>query len=277
MLFTKKVVVLVFFLSLALFFFVPKIFAQPADHILISHLQIEGNNVNDEYIKLYNPTDLDVDLVGWKLTKKTNTGGEQNLKTDFDMRLDSGKYLLIAHSPSNYSGLENPDAYYSAQSRNISIDNSIILYDSEGKVIDKIGLGEAVDYEGSPVPNPDPFQVLVRDPVSEDTDNNVNDFTLLIELTPTPTISPTNPPSNLPTFTPIVTPTPSFSPTITPSPTATLFPTPTPSSTSMPQARIVARFSSPLRMTTCYLRHKTLRTVFGQVLFPQIECQRSWY
>jgi len=279
MLSTKKIGVLTSLLFVLTVVFVPKIFAESADHVLISHLQIAGNNADDEYLKLYNPTGSAVDLTGWKLTKKTSTGGEQNLKTDFDMNLDPGQYLLIAHSSDNYSGVETPDTFYSAQSRNISFDNSVILYDSEDNIVDKLGIGEAVDYEGSPATNLDPFQVLVRDPVNEDTDNNLNDFTLSIEVTPTPSPSATPTPTPESTHTPsptlVPTSTPNPTPTISPTPLPTL--TPTPTSTPLPYDRVIARFNSPLRTTTCYLRYQIIKTGFGQIVFPRIECQRIWH
>jgi len=276
MLFKRTSILVAFAFTTSLLFFAPKIFAESADHILIAEVQIAGDSARDEFVRLYNPTDSTVDLTGWKLTKKSSTGTESNLKTDFEATIAPHGYYLIGHS-SDYHGTEPADSFYSVPSNNISFDNSLLLYDAESVLIDKLGLGEAQDYETEAAPNPALYQSLVRTPVDEDTGNNFVDFVLSAAESPSPSPTPSVSPSPTPTTTPTTTPT--IAPTLTPTPTPTPLPTfePTPSPTSVPGERVIARFESPFRTTICYLKYQTIRMGFGQISFPRIVCSHSWH
>ena len=52
------------------------IFAQQADHLVISEIRYhQHSSVNNEFVELYNPTDSVVSLEGWKLMYKKREGG----------------------------------------------------------------------------------------------------------------------------------------------------------------------------------------------------------
>ncbi len=132
-----------------------------ADHVVISKIQIAGQTADDEFVELYNPTDSDVNLAGYRLKRETASGKEYNLVSDFgDARIKSRSYFLIVH-PSGYSGKVIPDAVYSGGSYSVSDDNTAILYNGSSTV-DKIGMGKAVDYEGTLADNPTAGYVLIR-------------------------------------------------------------------------------------------------------------------
>lgn len=265
------------------------VFAASSNHVVISEVQIAGGTADDEFIELYNPTSNNIDLTGWRLTRKTSTGAQSNLIASMSGTISSHGYFLIA-KPTTYDGSVTPDALYSATSNAIAEDNSIVLYSDAGlTVVDKIGLGGATDRETATVGNPaahgsverkaksssTPESMVAGDATagnSEDTNNNSNDFVLrttsdpqntasnletLPIISPTVSLTPTNSPtatptvSNTPTNTPTATPTLTNTPTNTPTSTPTNSPTstPTPSNTITPTATNMPTNSPTATMT----------------------------
>ena len=153
--------------------------AWAVEHIVISEVQIGGATANDEFIELYNPTGQDINLAGFSLKKKTQTGAESNLVSSarFSGVIPAYGFFLIAHP--NYKTAINADLAYSGASYYISADNSILLYDMSGNLLDKVGYGEASDFETQAAGEPDSDKSLSRKisaNVMQDTDNNYADF-----------------------------------------------------------------------------------------------------
>jgi len=235
---------------------IPNATAATATHIVISEVKIgETGTPTDEFIELYNPTNADIDLANWKLSRKTSAGAESVLVTTVSGVIKAKGYFLFAH-PSGYSGSTSADQVYS-EDNSITPDNTIVLYGSDGTtIIDKVGFGSAIDSESEA--ETDPSAGTSRERIAnssststsmalgeadefmgngEDTDNNAADFVLrnipqpqnssstIEPITPTPTETPTETPT--PTITESPTPTITQSPTETPTPTITASPTPT--------------------------------------------------
>lgn len=132
-------------------------FAQPAQHVVISEVQIAGTSTKDEFVELYNPTSTSVSLIGWRLSRKTSSGSESNLLTSFPAITIPARGFLLA-APAEYDtiahGMILPDVPYSTTQR-LSADNTVILYSDAGMtVVDKVGMGAASDIEGTAAPNP---------------------------------------------------------------------------------------------------------------------------
>lgn len=219
--------------------------ADAANHVVISEIQVGGATATDEFVELYNPTNSDVSLSGWRLSKKISSGTLSNLVTTIAGNIPSHGHFLITH-PTGYTGSTTHDAIYSTTS-SITSDNTVILYDDAGHtVVDKVGMGTAIDFEGTATVVPANGTSIERSSPGQDTDNNLNDFVLkdvsdphnssFVEATPTPTSTPSPTPTETPTLAP--TPTPNSSPTPsdipTPIPTETPTPIPTESPTSLP-------------------------------------------
>lgn len=153
-------------------------------HLVINAISIgTASSTIDEFIKIYNPTSETVSLDGWKLQRVTASGKTENyLVRPFlaDAAILSGGYFLVAH-PEGYStttpGRLLPDAVYTTGS-SIASSNTIILFDSDGEIVDMVGYGEATQFEEAPASelNND-GQVLMRTD-GADTDNNSVDFKL---------------------------------------------------------------------------------------------------
>ena len=204
-------------------------------HLLISEVQISGSSSTDEFVEIYNPTGISVDMTGWRLTKSSSTGTEANLVASLSGTLVSGQHLLIAHP--DYDGAVSPDILYSAASNSIPSNGAVSLYSDAGTtLVDQVGFGSGVIFETQSVDNPQPDGSAQRTPQDSDTDNNFTDFTLALlsdpqnsasqsatpteESSPTPTETPTESPTSTPIEVPTETPTqiPTQTPTQTPEP-----------------------------------------------------------
>ncbi len=238
-------------------------FAETAEHLVISEIQIGGDVTGDEFIEIYNPTDSTVTLDGYRLTRKASgAGAESNLVASMSGTISPHGYFLVASN--EYDGTISPDNLYSNTGNRLGAGNVVVLYSDAGLTeVDKVGFGEAVDSEDSPTENPAPNGSIERKATSsastesmgtggsdetngngEDNDNNSSDFVLqplsnpqnsqsAVEMVESsPTESPTETPS--PTDDPSITPSPTDEPTDTPTTTPTDEPTQTPTPTDEP-------------------------------------------
>lgn len=222
-----------------------------AAHVVISQIQIGGVTANEEFVELYNPTDIAINMSGWRLSRKASASASfSTLVSNLSGSIAPHGYLLIAH-PSYTNAAVSADILYSATSSGIAKDNTVALFSDAGiTVVDKVGMGFAGDKETQTFQNPENNQSIVRkasvnssastlllggleehDGNGFDTDNNANDFVLFTTSMPRNSKTPAAPPFISPTltvFTDSPTPTVSLTPTEIPTPTETLSPSPTP-------------------------------------------------
>lgn len=249
-----------------------------ATNIVISEIQIAGVNANDEFVELYNPTDMAIDLAGWRLTRFTSTGTEGNLVASMSGVIPAHGYFLVAHA--SYSGTVNPDLDYST-SNNIPASGAAALYSDAGQtIIDLIGFGANTHNETTPFQNPPTGQSAERKAQSdstsllmaigglhelfgngEDTNNNSLDFLTRTIPQPQnssametlPQVTVTNTPTMTPSVTITNTPTPTNSPTPTvttsPMPTITMTPTPTLTPTNSPTPTVTSTVTPTTTLT----------------------------
>jgi len=148
--------------------------------ILISEIQTAGDtDEKEEFVELYNPTNTDVNLTGWYLQRKTATGQSYSSyasSTLFkDKTIPAKGYFVIARV--NYFAMQ-ADIF---TSNSISSNNSFVLKNPNGEISDKVGWGEAQDFETAPTINPQNSQTIGRifltaDDTEKDTQNNFADF-----------------------------------------------------------------------------------------------------
>jgi len=173
-------------------FFIPDAYAY-YDHVVISEVATGKEGVtNDEFIELYNPTNSNINLDGWNLTKKASTGTETVLKIFPNILIPSYGYLLIAHS-TGYIDIVTPDLTYSSGVV-ADTDNTILLYNNSNDLIDKVGYGSgAFGYELNFAQNPPTNGSIERksgkipydlEGNGWDTNDNSNDF--FMSTTPNP-------------------------------------------------------------------------------------------
>lgn len=157
--------------------------------MVISEIQIAGQNIDDEFIELFNSADQDINLTGYKIKKKDKNGEEKPLvavNKFKDKIIKANGHLLLARQ-NNYLGQVMPDIWWS-KSNYLAADNTIILYNDQDQIIDKVGWGQAIDFEKQPAQEPAANQSLERKSdtnyVYQDVDDNSQDF--LIQTAPNP-------------------------------------------------------------------------------------------
>lgn len=153
-----------------------------ASHVLIAAVQIAAASSSNDFVRLYNPASATVDMSGWKLHKRSNTGADYSLKEfPAGSMIGPGQSFVWANSAGGFSGAVGADV---SSTETLAADNSVALMDGAGNVVDAVawGTGSGQYGEGPPYPtDPGPNQVLARTSsggVMVDTDNNANDFAL---------------------------------------------------------------------------------------------------
>ncbi len=153
-----------------------------AGHIFIAAIQIAGASSSNDFVKLYDPTGTAIDMSGWRLRKKSQTGAGYSLKPfPAGSTIAAGQMFVWANSAGGFSEMIGANA---SSAETLAADNSVALMDSAGNVVDAVAWGTGSDQygEGPPYPtDPAAGQVLVRatsNGAMADTDNNASDFTL---------------------------------------------------------------------------------------------------
>lgn len=174
----KVFVVILIFFGIILYF--NDLSLASSSTVVINEIMVGQSGASkNEFIELYNNSNSSVDLTGWKLKKKTQSGSESNLvsSSKFIGHIPAKGYFLIAHP--DYAGAIQADLAYSGSSYSISSNNTVVLYDSEDNIIDKVGYGEASDFESQAATDPANGQSITRAMAGLDTDNNSVDFAIL--------------------------------------------------------------------------------------------------
>lgn len=162
-------------LCVSVFFICPKAHAK----IVINEIMTsDKNSSKNEFIELYNTGNEEVSLNGFKLTKKTAGGNESNLVSSLKFlgKISASGYFVVAH-PSFAEGI-GADLAYSGSSYSIADDNSVILYDSFGGIVDLVGYGAASSFETSAPKNPSEGKSIGRIGGNDSGDNSKDFFTL---------------------------------------------------------------------------------------------------
>ena len=149
--------------------------------ILINEIMIASkDSTKNEFVELYNAGDEEVILDKYKLKKKTSGGTESYLLNDIKFlgKISARGYFVIAHP--EYKEKINADIGYSGSSAafNIAENNTVLLYDNKGNLLDKVGFGksEKLDYKKNPAPNPNEGESIGR-LNAKDSEDNSQDFT----------------------------------------------------------------------------------------------------
>ncbi len=150
---------LIVFLFLIIFF--SKFNLVRAD-VVINEVQVLPTG--EKFFELYNTGDLQVDLTGWYIKKKTESGTESSLVVAGRLEnklISAGGYFLIANE-TGYTGSASMNASWPPSNTGVASNNTLIIYDSNGAEVDKVGWGEASDCP-SPCPaNPPSGQSIQK-------------------------------------------------------------------------------------------------------------------
>jgi len=207
--------------------------------VVISEFRTRGANADDEFIEVFNASDVSVNIGGWAIWKLTGSGNPAVVATIPPGEiLQPGQHYLIANSVAIL--LVVPDGTYGSS----IVDNTglglVVPFPQTGTptttvVIDSVGMIVNPYYgEGMPLPvlaNDNTPRSYERTPGGvtgscQDTNDNLSDFSLM--TTPDPQNRTSIPVYCVQTATVTNTPTFTETPTVTATFTATLAPTPVP-------------------------------------------------
>jgi alkylated DNA nucleotide flippase Atl1 len=159
--------------------------APSVNHVVIAAVQITGGAglSGNDFIKLFNPTASAVDVSGWKLRKRAQTGSESSVRVfAAGQTIPAGGYFVWANSSDGFALSLGANE---SSTQTIAANNSIALLMPDGVVVDALAWGEGHTNpfrEGSPyAANPEGGQKLTRKTAGgavQDTDNNAADFSI---------------------------------------------------------------------------------------------------
>lgn len=152
--------------------FAPQSIMAAPSTLVIDEFQVFSADPHDEYVVIANYGDAAVNLDGYSLIKRATSTTNYKLFDAFgSFVLNSKERIVVAHL--EYTGAR--DFTFSANT--IADNNAMYLLAPDKSVVDLVGYGDAVYYEGAPVPAPAAGEIYAR--VSgKDTDNNSKDFVL---------------------------------------------------------------------------------------------------
>ncbi|MEK7094406.1 MAG: lamin tail domain-containing protein [Patescibacteria group bacterium] len=158
----------------------PTILFSSPNHLVIIEVQITGGSgkTDNDYIRIFNPTSNGIDVGGWKLRKRTQSGTESSIKVFPDsVSVSLGGNFLWANSKDGFSEIVSADV---SSTQTLASNNSIVLLNASDVVIDAVAWGSdhvGPFIEGIAFPNSAPvFHRKVSEGVVVDTDQNQADF-----------------------------------------------------------------------------------------------------
>jgi len=99
---------------------------------------------DDEFIELYNPNSVPVDLTGYSIKTKSASGSESALVSAARLQgksIPAGKHFLIVHD-SGYQGSVAPDATWAKSNGLAYTNNAVVLYNSSGAKVTEVSWTE---------------------------------------------------------------------------------------------------------------------------------------
>jgi phosphatidylserine/phosphatidylglycerophosphate/cardiolipin synthase-like enzyme len=126
--------------------------AQTATNVVISEFATRGQqNTQGEFVELYNPTNADIDMSGWKLQYRSAAGSSySNMGTvPANTVIHPHSYYLCAGTA--WTGVPAADMLWT--SSGIADDGNLRLVDASNAEVDRVGYGAGNDPKGSPAPN----------------------------------------------------------------------------------------------------------------------------
>lgn len=114
------------------------------DRILISEIQA-GSNIDADYefIELYNPGEVAVDLSGWDIKKKSSSGSVLNLATNMSGTIAGHGFFLVGSREFASTSVVVPDFVYTQGSNHLAYENNrVVVYDSQDVVVDEFAYSE---------------------------------------------------------------------------------------------------------------------------------------
>lgn len=153
-------------------------------HVVINEVQVGGaSSAGDEFIELYNPCPIAIDLAGSTLVYRSAAGTSDVVIINLTKSIAAGGYLLVTGPTFPDGG--TPDQSYGS-GRLAAAGGGVGIRDGAQLLVDSVGYGTATNafVERAAAPAPPGGQSIARTPNGSDTDRNDVDFA--VAATPTP-------------------------------------------------------------------------------------------
>lgn len=158
-----------------------------SDNLVISEVQTGGTTAAQEFVEIYNNSDVNVNITDWKLlyySSSSNLDTPTQTLATFSGAISAHSYILLVSSVYLVPSGVVPDGTFTGGMA--SGGGHLRILDSSGTEKDKFGWGKAVNPEGTAISAP-PSSSSSNRKVDQngliDTDNNSQDF---INTTPSP-------------------------------------------------------------------------------------------
>lgn len=158
--------------------------------VIFSEVQTGGagfGNSAQEFVELYNNSELDINISGWKIIYSTSADSSPKDLVNFTGLMKAHSYILLVSPTYPVPNGLVPDATFEYSGGLASTGGHLKLFDSNAVEMDKIGWGTATQPETSAVVAPTGGSSLNRKADQNglvDTDNNVQDFLLSTTTSP---------------------------------------------------------------------------------------------
>jgi len=162
---------------------VPAISCGAGLHVVINEVQVgSAASASDEFVELYNPCAVAVDLAGSTLVYRAATGVADIVVISLTKPIAAGGYYLVTGP--TFGDLGAPDQSYGA-GHFAAAGGGVGLRDGAQLLVDSVGYGSATNafVEGAAAAAPPNGQSIARKPNGTDTNHNEVDF---VAATPTP-------------------------------------------------------------------------------------------
>lgn len=120
-------------------FLLPKISLASSSGLVIDEFQISGETSYDEYIAIYNASDMALNLNGYKLIKRAKSTTNYGLYDFGDITIYPKQKFVVGHK--NYTGVKDFTYSYSGSSNSIAANNAIYLLAPDKSIVDLVGYG----------------------------------------------------------------------------------------------------------------------------------------
>jgi hypothetical protein len=112
-----------------------------ADHLVISEVQINGGDANEDFVELYNPTDTPINnLNGWNIRIRNSTGSESSLVAITSGSIPAHGFFLWANDQGSGGGFAASIGADVSNSNNLSPNSSIVLRQGT-TIVDQLAWG----------------------------------------------------------------------------------------------------------------------------------------
>jgi hypothetical protein len=155
-------------------------------HVVVNEVKTgSATSADDEFVELYNPCTMAINLTGATLVHRAATGTTETLIITLNETIAAGGYVLVAGL--NYTGAGTPDQTYGGTGMLAQTGGGVGLRDTAQSLVDSMGYGTGSTnalIEGAPAAAPANGQSIARTPNGTDTNHNDADFA--VATTPSP-------------------------------------------------------------------------------------------